>query len=46
MINTIIFDFDSTLVDYHHSDSQAIDRVISLLPGKLDRENFLNTPAK
>lgn len=41
MINAIIFDFDSTLVDYHFSDSQAIDRVISLLPGKVNRDDFL-----
>jgi len=46
MINTIIFDFDSTLVDYHHNDSQAIDRVISLLPGKVDREEFLEHSGK
>ena len=41
MIEAIIFDFDSTLTDYHYSDTKAIFDVVSLLPKSIDRNLFL-----
>jgi len=47
MIKAIIFDFDSTLVDYHYSDQSAIKNVLSILPNAVDNtidySDFLNT---
>lgn len=42
MIKAIIFDFDSTLVDYHYSDQSAIKNVLSILPNAIDYYGFLN----
>jgi len=37
MIKAVIFDFDSTLVDYHYGDKKAIDKVGELLPDKINK---------
>ena len=42
MLDSIIFDFDSTLVDYHYSDTQALNRVVDMLPIKIDNDQFRN----
>lgn len=41
MIESIIFDFDSTLVDYHFSDTKAIHKVASLISEDIDKLQFL-----
>ncbi len=41
MIESIIFDFDSTLVDYHYSDTKAIHKVASLISEDIDKSQFL-----
>lgn len=43
MIKAVIFDFDSTLVDYHYSDDKAIEEVVALLSTTIDYSDFLNT---
>jgi putative hydrolase of the HAD superfamily len=40
MCNAIVFDFDSTLVDYHYSDDLAIAKVLSMLPKKIAQNEF------
>ena len=40
MIKAVIFDFDSTLVDYHYGDEKAINKVIEMLPEKIDKRVF------
>lgn len=40
MIEAVIFDFDSTLVDYPYNDEYAIARLLKLVPGKIDRQLF------
>jgi HAD superfamily hydrolase (TIGR01549 family) len=42
MIKAIIFDFDSTLVDYNYSDQKAIQNVLSLLPPTINHHEFFN----
>lgn len=43
MYKALIFDFDSTLVDYHAGDGQAIEALLSLLPQKIDSKVFTDT---
>ena len=41
MPDAVIFDFDSTLTDYHATDSKAISAVVALLPEQVNGSAFL-----